>query len=504
MAIKLFELGFILKAIDGGLSGNLTKVAAQLDAINGSAKGMAPLREAGANLAYMGGTIAAIGAGIAMPLKSAVEAAASVDQAMQHLSTNLDGGTAGVKEFAQAQEFAEKMSVKFNYAQTDIIDNLYRAKSFLGDWNTALAVTQASLAVAKGNMGDAATVGQQLATVFNDFGDKTKAALPQINHFADLMAYISRNGAFHDVNELNEALGMSIGAAKAAGMSLEDTLATLNALKAVGVDAGTALEESLAAFGRNKNAFTGLVGNALALTKSGGLDVIQTFVNLRKEVGNGAITLQKFQEASSALGIRGERALTINVDDLVRNQKALHDPSLVNGAAMQGALTMLDSFNEKMGILGKKWEAFKEAGGKQLLGPLMAVAGGVGTVLSAVAGFAKAHPMLTKFVVTFAAIGAALLIVVGGAIALVRRADGVGGLYRNRRRDNRSDRRYRRVGRGGDRDLGHVAARDIRLVRGVAGEARKRDLVEGHGSRHCARDRRRDAGGHRLSARAIG
>jgi hypothetical protein len=274
MAIKLFELGFILKAIDGGLSGNLTKVAAQLDAINGSAKGMAPLREAGANLAYMGGTIAAIGAGIAMPLKSAVEAAASVDQAMQHLSTNLDSGIAGVKEFAQAQEFAEKMSVKFNYAQTDIIDNLYRAKSFLGDWNTALAVTQASLAVAKGNMGDAATVGQQLATVFNDFGDKTKAALPQINHFADLMAYISRNGAFHDVNELNEALGMSIGAAKAAGMSLEDTLATLNAFKAVGVDAGTALEESLAAFGRNKNAFTGLVGNALALTKSGGLDVI--------------------------------------------------------------------------------------------------------------------------------------------------------------------------------------------------------------------------------------
>jgi hypothetical protein len=142
-------------------------------------------------------------------------------------------------------------------------------------------------------------------------------------------------------------------------------------------------------------------------------------VNLRKEVGTGAITLQKFQEASSALGIRGERALTINVDDLVRNQKALYDPSLVNGAAMQGALTMLDSFNEKMGILGKKWEAFKEAGGKQLLGPLMAVAHGFRTVLSAVAGFAKAHPMLTKFVVTFAAIGAALLIVVGGAIALV-------------------------------------------------------------------------------------
>jgi hypothetical protein len=198
------------------------------------------------------------------------------------------------------------MSVKFNYAQTDIIDNLYRAKSFLGDWNTALAVRQASLAVAKGNMGDAATVGQQLATVFNDFGDKTKAANPQINHFADLMVYISRNGAFHNVNELNEALSMSIGAAKAAGMSYEDTLATLNAFRAVGVDAVTALEESLQAFARGK--LQKNLGVALATFKNGSLDVIGTFVNLRHELGAGVITVQKFQAAAAVLGDGGDQA----------------------------------------------------------------------------------------------------------------------------------------------------------------------------------------------------
>jgi hypothetical protein len=83
MAIKLFELGFILKAIDGGLVGGLSKVsktdrgAQRCGQTNRSAA-----RGAGANLAFMDAGIAAAGAAIALPLKSAVEAAASVDQAM--------------------------------------------------------------------------------------------------------------------------------------------------------------------------------------------------------------------------------------------------------------------------------------------------------------------------------------------------------------------------------------------------------------------------------------
>jgi TP901 family phage tail tape measure protein len=417
MAIKLFELGFVLKAIDGGMTGALTKAAAQIEAINGAVKNSQPMREAAANLGMIGGASIAAGAAVAYGLKSMVDAAADVDHTMHYLSTNLDAGIAGTREYAQAQQFAEQMSVKFNYAQSDIIDNLYRSKSFLGDWNTALAVTQASLAVAKGSMGDAATVGQQLATVFNDFGDKTKAVNPQISHFADMMAYISRNGAFHDVNELNAALGMSIGAAKAAGMSYADTLATLNAFQAVGIaNPGEALEESLQAFARGK--LQKDLGVALATTAAGGLDVIGTFVNLRKEMGAGTITVQKFQEAAAALGIRGERALTAPIDQMVAMQKALTNPAQVNGAALQGALTMLQSFDEQMGILGKKWDAFKESGGQQLLNPLISLAHGFGAILTAMTGFAKAHPMITKFVVTFAAIGATLAIVVGGLVAM--------------------------------------------------------------------------------------
>jgi hypothetical protein len=42
----------------------------------------------------------------------------------------------------------------------------------------------------------------------------------------------------------------------------------------------------------------------------------------------------------------------------------------------------------------------------------------VGSILTAVAGFAKAHPMITKFVMIFTALSAGLLIVVGGLMAV--------------------------------------------------------------------------------------
>lgn len=311
------------------------------------------------------------------------------------------------------------MSVKFNYAQKDIIDSLYHAKSFLGDWNAALQVTQTSLAVAKGNMGDAAAVGGQLGIVVNDFADKTKDLNPQIQHFGDLMAYVARNGAFLNVNQLNEALSISIGASKAAGMSYEDTLATLNAFQAVGLqgsEAGSALVETLAAFGKGK--LQSEMGVALATLANGSLDVIGTLVNLRKEVGSGAISMEQFLRASKALGIRGERALTVDVDALQKTRETLNSP-IVNGAAMTGATIMLTAFNEQVGILGKKLDVIKDALGEKLLGPIEKIGAFLGPAIDRLALFAQFHPGIVKFAVYFAAASAALLVLVGGLALLV-------------------------------------------------------------------------------------
>jgi hypothetical protein len=73
------------------------------------------------------------------------------------------------------------MSVKFNYAQKDIIDNLYRSQSLLGDWNAAMQVTQTSLAVAKGSMGDAAMVGGVLGTRSTTSPTKPRRSIRRFN-----------------------------------------------------------------------------------------------------------------------------------------------------------------------------------------------------------------------------------------------------------------------------------------------------------------------------------
>jgi TP901 family phage tail tape measure protein len=409
----MLEFGLLIKLQDF-FSGPMRKIEGAMATFQKSVKAAKGLSEIGSSMIGAGAPILGMGLAIGYGLKKALDSAAEVNEAMTHLSTTLDSGTAGVREYAQSQADAEAMSVKFNYAQKDIIDNLYRSVSFLGNYDTALAVTNASLAVARGNMGDAAMTGQTLATVYNDFGDKTKNAVAQVGHFADLTAYISRHGAFHSVDELNSALGESIGAAKAAGMSYEDTIATLNAFKAVGVQPGTALAESLAAFARHKLD----VGNALVTFKNGALDVIGTFVKLRQEVGSGAITLQQFERYSKALGIRGERALTVNTDDLLAMQKALHDPTLINGAALQGATTMMSAFNNQIGALGKRFEVLGDLIGGPLMAPLTKLASMFGKILDYVTDFAKHHATFTKWAVAFTSVAAISAILVGGLLVL--------------------------------------------------------------------------------------
>jgi len=377
------------------------------------------LQKVGRSLAIGGAAALAFGGGLALGLKSAVSAAADVNEHLQYLKNALDAGAAGQRELAEATNYARQASIKFNYAQTDIIDNLYRSMSYTGAWSSAMAVTNASLEVAKGNLGDAAEIGKSLSIVWNDFGNKAAAAAPQVQHFADLIAYTSRHGAFANVNELMSGFNIAIGGAKAAGMSIKDLLATLQGFSEVGMggtEAGSALMESLAAFGRGK--LQSVLGVALARTNSGALDVIGTFINLRKELGAGTISVEQFQRAAKALGIRGERALAINVDDLIKFRQQL-DSGAVNGAAAAGAANMMNAYTEQMGKLGKAFTALGVVIGNSMLGPLTTVAKTLTSAVTSITAFAQRHTQLTRFLVTFAAIGAGLAIVVGGLAAAV-------------------------------------------------------------------------------------
>ena len=266
-------------------------------------------------------------------------------------------------------------------------------------------------------MGDAATVGQSLSIMFNDWPGKVGHAAEQAQHLADLLAHTSRHGAFNSVNDLTAALSIAAGSIKAAGMSAEDAMALAQAYSRVGMvntEAGSAIIETLSAFSKGKLQKT--LGVALATTKSGALDVIGTMVNLRREMGSGVITAQQFQRASAALGIRGERALAVDVNQLVDFRRQLYDPSVIIGAAAAGATKMMGAFSEQIGAVGKRWNILSEALGQNLLGPIQTVGAAMGYVLDKVTAFVNYAPGFAKWAVIGAAVGSAILVIGGGLL----------------------------------------------------------------------------------------
>jgi hypothetical protein len=253
--------------------------------------------------------------------------------------------------------------------------------------------------------------------MFNDWPGRIGHAAEQAQHLADLVAYTSRHGAFESVNQLMAGVSIAMGSAKAAGMGPEDVLAMVQAYSRVGMvgpEAGTAMMETLQAFSKGK--LQKELGVALARTRSGALDVIGTMVNLRHELGSGVITVQQFQRASAALGIRGERATAVDVNALVAFQKQLYDPKLINGAAMQGAMTMMGAFGEQIGVLGKKWDILSESLGQNLLGPIQSIGSAMGYVLDKATAFVNYAPGFAKWAVIGAAVGSAILVIGGGLL----------------------------------------------------------------------------------------
>lgn len=421
MALRDFLFGFKFLATDY-VSPVLKNIEKNIETVNAQVKATASWREAAGNLATFGAGMIAVGGAAALVIKGFVENAAETDEHLRHLLTTLDAGAAGVRELAQAHQLAAQWSVKYNYAQKDILDNLYKSISFTGSYNAGLAVTMNSLAVAKGNLGDAAGVGESLSIMLNDWPGKVGQTAAQAQHLADLLAYTSRHGAFNSVNDVTAGLSIAAGSIKAAGLSPEDAMALVQGYSRVGMvgtEAGSAIMETLSAFSKGK--LQSELGIALATTKSGALDVIGTLVNLRREMGSGVITAQQFQRASAALGIRGERALAVDVNALVAFRKQLSDPSLINGAAMQGAMTMMGAFNEQMGALGKRWDILSEALGAPMLGPIQSIGSSMGLVLDKVTSFVNYAPGFAKYAVIGAAVGSAVLII-GGGLALASSA----------------------------------------------------------------------------------
>ena len=151
MAITLFELGFVLKAVEY-LSGTLKKIETQMEAVNATAA--APWRDFAGNFAMASGSITA--GGIAFPLKDAVEKAGELEHhlRMARLATAIGNVPDKPRQLGEAEKFASEQSIASGYEVNQLTESLDQGLSGFLNMTQAMAVSVEAIKLARGTTGE--------------------------------------------------------------------------------------------------------------------------------------------------------------------------------------------------------------------------------------------------------------------------------------------------------------------------------------------------------------
>ena len=419
MAIRLFELGFVIKAIDQ-MSGVVKAVEQRVEGLNAAVAGTQRYREAGRNLAVMGAAMAGAGTAIAYPLMKSVEAASDVQDQLHRLANTLPGGAEGLRDLAQAQKAAADYSMRHAQSETDLLKALYLGTSAGLSMQASLAGMRDAAALATGVNGDLETVQRTLNLAYINFRDPSKTAAQNMQFLSDVMAKAAAAFDYKDVEELRSQLELAAPTALATGTSFKEmivALADFTRHGLTGTMAGEAFEESL----HGVLTMSQKLGIQTVRNASGGLDYVRSLEQIRNHFiglygSMNAIPVDVLKELQKTFGIRGIRALLLDPAEMATMRAQLMD---VSGATQQFQRQMETAPSKQWAILLNNLTALEVVIGNALTPSLVAIGHVLAEVVGGITRFAAAHPMLTKFVVTFVAIGAALAIVVGGAIAMV-------------------------------------------------------------------------------------
>jgi TP901 family phage tail tape measure protein len=423
VALRDFLFGFKFLATDY-VSPVLKNIENRIEAVNSQVKNTARWREAGTNLAIVGAGFAAAGGAVALALNSTVTAAAEMQTEMTHVRTAMNDGALTAIHLAQAQEMAEKTSVASGLAAKQEAQAYYIARSNMLDHAQAMSAVDVATKLTIGTTASLADAQTQLepttrllTTVFQNFGNKLLEPNKQISNFADIMAKLQTQYAFKDIGEVNEAMSYAVPLAKSAGVAFNDMSAALAVLSASGkhgAEAGTAFAELVQKLSTAPKA-RGMVAH----TVQGGIDLGKTLDNLKRATAGYTPIQEAMYLHQLGFTERSIVGVSLLIDKTNIYHAAVTDLDKSQGANAAAFAARQASMEIATGRLSAAWDVFKSKIGENLLGPVTSFATVLTSVVTRLTEFATAHPAITKFVVLFAAMGAAIAIVAGGAIALV-------------------------------------------------------------------------------------
>lgn len=423
MALRDFLFGFKFLATDY-VSPVLKNIENRIEAVNAQVKNTSRWREGASNVGMVAAGFLAVGGAAGLAVKSVVDAASGMNTVMTHVATAMNDGAATSIHLAQAQAMSEKMSIASGIAATQEAQAYYTARSNSLDHAQALAAVNIATKLVIGTTASLAEAQQQLdpstrllTGVFQTFGDKTRNVIPQMTAYGDQLSKLQTHYAFRGQDEVNYAMQYAIPLSKAAGVTFRDqnaALALLSEGNLHGAEAGTAYAEMLSKLmaGGKLKAYT-------ALTRQGGIDVGKSVERLNAATAG----LSAAQKASFLHQIgfseRSVRGIAILIDKTNEYKSVVADLGNSQGANAAAFAIRQAAPDVTWGRLSAAFDVLRSKIGEPLLGPLLSLVNRLTSAAAYVTALVGQHPMVTKFVVSFVALGAAIAIVTGGALALV-------------------------------------------------------------------------------------
>lgn len=267
----------------------------------------------GKGMRHAGVVVAAGAASAAAGIAAVVKPALDLETAMAKVSTVISTTAGG--SIPEALEKTKRAALDWSNVHTqsaeEFLEANYNMASAGLNSEQALAGTRAALTLATATLGDAATAGNLLATVYNNMGNKSADAGTEMMRLSDVLAKTQAVFQIADLSQLNESLKMGAPAAIQYGISVEQLSNAVGALNTAGLQ-GSQAGTSFAASMRNMLKASRALKFEIAKTESGGVDFAGTLDNIAAKYGSfEKMTDRQKLAFQKAFGDEGLRAISL-------------------------------------------------------------------------------------------------------------------------------------------------------------------------------------------------
>lgn len=411
--MNLMDLAIVITAKDAA-----TQTIGKIEgAFSGLGAAGSKLTQMGTALSVQGQLMKGTADGIRNSLMGIQSPADDLEESLAKVSTVITPMKDLETSIGNVKQAAIDWSTSHRDSAGKFVDTTYNMISAGLDEAAALEGTRTAMMVARATMGDAAQAGSLVATVYNNMGDKTADLKTEMGSLGDTITKTQQTFQFENLNQLNEGLKYGVPIAlqnKMAFSELSTVIGQLNNAGITGSQAGTSFAATMRMMGKA----SGDLGFEIERNAEGGVDFINTLKNIEGQYGSlGEMSEETKQRFADSFGSEGWMGLSLMVGksgELEQNLAKVQDKA---NAAADATAQMEGTRTGGWEIFANQVTALKISLGDELGPVLTEITPMMKQGVSAISGFVKQNPGLTRAALVLTMVTGAILAV--GSTAMI-------------------------------------------------------------------------------------